>query len=211
MLQVETFTFNPFSENTYIVYSESGDAIIIDPGMFNDFEVRQVENFLKSNSLKLQAIVNTHTHIDHIFGVNYMKSTYKVPFIIHEADQIILDNAQDSARRFGFELEAVPSVDQYIQDTYKIGNDELKVLFTPGHSPGSVSFYYPEAQWVISGDVLFNGSIGRTDLPLGSFETLKASIIDMLYVLPENTTVYSGHGPLTTIKDEKYSNPFVHL
>jgi len=211
MLFVESFTFNPFSENTYIVYNDRGGAVVIDPGMFSDFECRTLDNFIAQKQLNIQAIINTHTHIDHILGVQYIKDKYKCPFYIHSDDQIILDNAVDSARRFGFELSHVPQVDAYLTDEYKIGDDVLEIFLTPGHSPGSVSFYYAPAHWVISGDALFNQSIGRTDLLMGSFEILEQSIKEKLYVLPENTIVYSGHGPQTTIGDEIKNNPFVRL
>lgn len=211
MLLIETFTFNPFSENTYIVYDDQKNAVIIDPGMINDFEYRTIDNFIKNNQLQLQAIINTHAHLDHIFGVEYIQAKYNVPFLLHEEEQIILDNASESASRFGIQYDFSIKVDTYLKDSYQIGEDILQIFHTPGHSPGSVSFYYPEANWIISGDVLFNRSIGRTDLPLGDYAILEKSIREILYTLPDSTQVFSGHGMPTTIGDEKYLNPFVRI
>ena len=179
--------------------------------MFDINETKHLLDFLNSNKLQLQAIINTHAHIDHILGIQSLVDTYHIPFSLHKADTPVLNNALAAAAMFGLTLKQIPKVDSYI-DEHKplmLGNDRLEVRFTPGHSPGSVSFYYPEGRWVIGGDVLFNGSIGRTDLPGGDFFTLINSIRSQFFTLPDDTTVFSGHGPATTIGAEKKYNPFL--
>jgi glyoxylase-like metal-dependent hydrolase (beta-lactamase superfamily II) len=158
-----------------------------------------------------QAIINTHTHIDHVFGVDAMKTKYNIPFSIHEKELPVLKNAPGSAMLFGFDFKNAPHPDHFIKETeaLTLGSDELEVRFTPGHSPGSISLHYAHGKWIIGGDVLFNGSIGRTDLPGGNFEILITSIKTQFFTLPDDTTVYSGHGPATSIANEKKYNPFL--
>lgn len=211
MLHLASFTFNPFSENTYIIYNETGDAWIVDPGMYHAAEVTELTDFLKEKQLVLRAIINTHTHIDHIFGVPALKNKFGIPFHMHEADLPVLEGARGSAMLFGFDFPEKPEPDGFIPhgEKWKLGEDELDVLFVPGHSPGSIAFYYQPGGWLISGDALFNGSIGRTDLPGGHHETLISTIKNNLFPLPDETTVYPGHGPATTIGQEKKTNPFL--
>lgn len=211
MLQIRTFTFNPFAENTYLVYDPEGNAFVVDPGMSNPIEEKNFKDFISEQNLTVKKIINTHAHIDHILGINFVKSTYHVPFYLHQDDDAVLHHAMNSAMMFGVPLATVPQKDGGIDVARSIhlGAEELHVLFTPGHSPGSVSFYYPKGNWIIAGDVLFERSIGRTDLPGGNFEILKESIQRQLYTLPDDTIVYPGHGPATTIGMEKNENPFV--
>lgn len=211
MLNVVFFTFNPFEENTYIIANEQKQCWIVDPGMFDENEVATIKDYVSKHQLQPQGIINTHAHIDHILGVQELVDTYNIPFGIHQDEQPVLDRAADTAAMFGFRLKNVPRQSHYIseKETLKLGYDELKVFLTPGHSPGSISFYYAPGKWVISGDVLFSGSIGRTDLPGGDFDTLIASIRTHLFTLPDDTQVLSGHGPATTIGDEKADNPFL--
>jgi len=211
MLHLATFTFNPFSENTYVLYNEKGDAWIVDPGMYHAEEVTELTNFLKEKNLTPRAIINTHAHIDHIFGVPALKNKFSIPFHLHEAELPVLNGAKGSAMLFGFDFPEAPKPDGFIPhgEKWQLGDDELDVLFVPGHSPGSIAFYYAPGGWLISGDALFNGSIGRTDLPGGHHETLISSIKNELFPLPEETKVYPGHGPATTIGQEKKSNPFL--
>lgn len=212
MLYIHSFTFNPFQENTYIIYNDKKECWIVDPGMYEPSEIADFNKYIIDNELVPKAIINTHTHIDHIFGVQELVKKYQIPFLIHKEDQPVLNGAAGSAMLFGFQFTDTPSVDGYIDESepYKLGDDELQVLFTPGHSPGSISFYYAKGNWVLGGDVLFSGSIGRTDLPGGNFDTLINSIKTQLFSLPDHTTVYSGHGPETSIGQEKASNPFLH-
>lgn len=212
MLYIESFTFNPFQENTYIVYNDKKQCWFIDPGMYNSDETSIIDNYIKQHELSPQAIINTHTHIDHIFGVNYLTEKYKIPFLIHKLDTPVLQGAAGSAMLFGFNFPKTPEVSSYIDETkpLTLGEDILDVKLTPGHSPGSISFYSKENNWVISGDVLFAGSIGRTDLPGGDHTTLINSINEHLLKLEDDVTVYSGHGPSTTIGKERQTNPFLN-
>lgn len=211
MLHIERFTFNPFQENTYLIINEKKDCWIVDPGMYDDAEYQQLTHYISQHQLKPQAIINTHAHIDHIFGVQRLKKDYQLSFSIHDKDLPVLQNAVGSAMMFGLDFNQTPSVESYLKETtsYSLGDDEVEIRFTPGHSPGSVVFFYAPGNWVIAGDVLFQGSIGRTDLPGGNFDTLIQSIRQQLFTLPENTTVYPGHGPATSIAQEKEYNPFL--
>lgn len=210
MLQLQGFTFNAFQENTYVLYNEQKHCWIIDPGMYETEEVAYLTSFINDNKLIPQAIINTHCHIDHIFGVYAIKDIYNIPFGVHKSDLPVLQGAAGSAMLFGFRFGSVPVPDFFIAENEALpGLKTIKVLFTPGHSPGSVSFFAPEEGFLISGDVLFNGSIGRTDLPGGDFKTLVNSIKTQIFVLPDDTQVFSGHGPATSIGDEKRYNPFL--
>ncbi len=211
MLNIRSFTFNPFQENTYVIYNDNKQCWIVDPGMENINELQLFSDFIIQQELKPQAIINTHTHLDHIFGVNALKDKYNIPFGIHKADQPVLDGAAGSAMLFGFEFGPSPEVDFYIEagKNYSVGDEELEVRLVPGHSPGSIVFYYPAGKWVIGGDALFHGSIGRTDLPGGNHQQLLDSIKAQLFTLPDDTVVHSGHGPETNIGFEKANNPFL--
>ena len=211
MLYIQSFTFNPFQENTYIIYNDDKECWIVDPGMYDSAEVSFFTKYIDDNDLTPVSIINTHTHLDHIFGVAALKEKYNIPFGIHQKDLPVLDGAAGSAVLFGFDFKDAPTPDFYIEDSkpYALGNDEVQVILAPGHSPGSIVFYYPIGKWAISGDVLFNGSIGRTDLLGGNYEQLINSIKTQMYILPDEVVVHSGHGPSTTIGNEKASNPFV--
>jgi len=211
MLNVNFFTFNAFEENTYIITNEKKQCWIIDPGMYQEDEKEAVFTFIKDKELQPQGIINTHAHLDHIFGVQSLIDKYSIPFGLHEQEQEVLKMAKGSAVMFGFDSIDVPKPAYFIKEgvPLQLGDDTLQVFLTPGHSPGSISFYYPRGNWVISGDVLFSGSIGRTDLPGGNLNALLASIRTHLFPLPAETIVLSGHGPATTIGDEKKYNPFL--
>lgn len=211
MLNVHFFTFNAFQENTYVISNHKNDCWIVDPGMYEEREIEEFISFLDQKQLTPRAIINTHAHLDHIFGVQALKNKYNIPFHIHALEQPVLDRGQETAAMFGFDFGNVPVAEGYTphNKSLLLGEDEVMVLLTPGHSPGSISFYHAAGNWVIAGDVLFNGSIGRTDLPGGDYDTLINSIKTQLYTLPDNTTVLSGHGEPTTIGEEKKHNPFV--
>lgn len=211
MLQIQAFTFNPFSENTYLLSDADKNCWIIDPGMSDGREWGQLMQVIESGGLRPQAVFNTHAHIDHILGIPALTGKYNIPFALHPLDAPVLMGAGASALMFGIGAFTPPVVTQHLSEEIplRLGEHTLKVLLTPGHSPGSVCFYNEKDGWVIGGDVLFNGSVGRTDLPGGHTETLMNSIRTQLYTLPDEVVVYPGHGPATTIGAEKKSNPFV--
>lgn len=211
MLQIHSAVFNPFSENTYVIYNECNQCWIVDPGMYDPEEVRKLRDFIESKGLKPQAVINTHAHIDHIFGVQAMIDAYQIPFYVHQRETPVLASAASSAMMFGLSFSGAPEVTGFlnVDEPMTLGTDQIELRLAPGHSPGSVVFYYAGGNWAIGGDVLFAGSIGRSDLPGGDMDTLLASIRTQLYTLPEGTIIYPGHGPETTIGEEKRSNPFV--
>lgn len=212
MLSVKKFTFNPFQENTYIVFDEENNCVIIDPGCYERHEEEELRNFILENSLTPLALLNTHAHIDHVLGNEFVMSTYDLELYIHEKDLSTLHAVESYAHIYGFTAyKTSPEPSHYIQDgeLLSFGTIQLKVLFTPGHAPGHVVFYNSENNFVINGDVLFSGSFGRIDLPGGDLETLKNSIYNTMFKLPEETTVYCGHGPETTIGQEKRFN-YIH-
>ena len=211
MINIQCFTFNPFQENTYLLINENKQCFIIDPGMYEPEETAILISHIEKEGLQPLTIINTHAHIDHIFGLQAMKDRYNIPFGLHEKDLPVLENASVAAMMFGFEMQEPPKPDFFIKENepIKLGDDTLEVRFTPGHSPGSVIFYYAPGNFAICGDVLFAGSVGRTDLPGGSFPILYDSIKNQLFTLPGNTVVHPGHGPSTTIEEENTNNQFL--
>jgi glyoxylase-like metal-dependent hydrolase (beta-lactamase superfamily II) len=211
MLTIRSFTFSPIQENSYVVFNEKGFACIIDPGCYFPEEKEELRQAIENNGWTPILLLNTHCHLDHVFGNKFVAETWNLQPHIHEAEKPVLEYAPISGDRWQLPFENYSGPLHFLKegDKVNIGDDTLEVLFTPGHSPGSISFYYPKGNWIISGDVLFRGSVGRTDLPGSSFETLENSIRTKLYTLPGDTEVYCGHGIKTTIGAEKLSNPFV--
>jgi hydroxyacylglutathione hydrolase len=211
-MQIKKFTFNPVQENTFIVYDETGECAIIDAGCYFENERKELDEFIAEKQLKPVRLINTHCHFDHIMGVTHCRIKYKVPFETHADEAILVEHAVDSGDRFGIPMEPIDAPEAYFREGDRItfGNSYLEVIESPGHSPGGVVFYNPEQKILIAGDVLFYGSIGRTDLPGGSFEQLTGNIKTKLLTLPEETVVYCGHGPETTIGFEKKNNPFLN-
>ena len=211
MLQVQSFIFSPIQENTYLLFNEFKHAIVIDPGCYFDDEKQALKSRIIDSGLTPLALLNTHCHLDHVFGNKFIHDIYGLPLYLHRNEQIVLEYAPASGVKWGLPFENYSGPFHFLAegDVVRLGADELEVLFTPGHAPGHISFYCKKQSFVISGDVLFNGSIGRTDLPLGDFDTLIGSIKDKLFVLPENVTVYPGHGGSTTILKEKTTNPYL--
>lgn len=211
MIHIERFTFNPFSENTYLLYDETKEAIIVDPGNYTRDENEELINFIEENGLKPVRIVNTHAHIDHVLGVFYLKNKYAIPFALHAKDEQVLLAVKSYAPNYGFPAFNEPEVDQWLNegDSVTFGTSELRILFVPGHAPGHIALVNDDQKFVIGGDVLFRTSIGRTDLPGGNFETLISSIRTQLFVLSDDYEVYPGHGGSTTIGFEKRNNPFL--
>lgn len=210
MITIKTFIFNPFQENTYLLYDESGEAVVIDPGCYSKSEEEQLSSYIEENNLNLKHLLNTHSHIDHILGNRFISEKYKLTVASHQEDEFLIERAKEQAVLFGMQIEEPPKVGKYLNetDTIKFGNSELKTLHAPGHSPGSLVFYNTEQRFMIVGDVLFNQSIGRTDLPGGNLDTLLKSIFTKLFPLGDDMKVYSGHGTTTTIGQERISNPF---
>lgn len=209
---VKIFVFNPFQENTYVVYNNNGNAFIIDPGCYTNDEQEMLKNFIVDNKLKPTKLLNTHCHLDHVFGNKFIAETFGMELYMHKNDEIVLERAPIVAPQFGMPpFENYVGKINFLQDKEEIflDDDKFEVLFTPGHSPGSISFYNEQKQMVIVGDVLFYEGIGRTDLPGGNFEVLASSIKEKLYNLPNETKVYNGHGQPTTIGHEKIYNPYV--
>lgn len=214
MLKVKMFVFNPFGESTYLVFNPATkDAVVIDPGMGTAEENEEFAGFVEASGLTVRGIVNTHLHLDHCFGANYVKDKYGVAVAAHTSDAFLGSNIDDQARKFGIRLKGrdvmidAPLADG---DTIQIGDDRLEVIHTPGHTPGGVCLYSADGGFLIAGDTLFKGSVGRTDLPGGDYAQLIGSIKNKLLTLPDATVVYPGHGPATTIGDEKKYNPFLN-
>lgn len=211
MLYLKSFCFNPFQENTYLIYDDKGTAFIIDPGNYTSSENELLKNFISDKKLNLTRLLLTHSHIDHILGTKFIYDTYGLLPEVHKEDLYFIENMKRSADMYGINCDPSPDPVSYINDGDKInlGNYEFNCIHTPGHSPGSISFYNKQNKLLISGDVLFYGSIGRTDLPRGNHQQLIDSIKQKLFILEDDTKVYSGHGQSTTIGFEKNNNPFL--
>jgi glyoxylase-like metal-dependent hydrolase (beta-lactamase superfamily II) len=212
MLKIKSFEFSPIQENTYILYNEFNDCVIIDPGCYFDDEKDELLQYINKMDLKPRMLLNTHCHLDHVFGNKFIAEKFGLTLHIHENEKPVLAFAPASGLMYNLPFDNYTGDIIFLKEneTIKLGADELDILFTPGHSPGSLSFYSRKDKFVVSGDALFFRSIGRTDLPLGDHETLLKSIRQQLFALPDETNVYSGHGPVTTIGEEKRENPFMN-
>lgn len=213
MLQLQTFVFNPLQENTFVLFDETNECVIIDPGCYEDEEKKELSDFIEAQQLTVKMLLNTHCHVDHVLGNFFVKEKYKVKLYIHKIDENTLRAVKVYASNYGFNHYQETEPDAYLEEGKSIsfGNQTLEILFVPGHAPGHVAFYNAEAKIIIGGDVLFYNSIGRTDLPGGNFDTLIQSIHQKLFTLPDDVTVYPGHGPETSIGYEKRTNPFCAL
>jgi glyoxylase-like metal-dependent hydrolase (beta-lactamase superfamily II) len=212
MLKVKTFVFSPIQENTYLLYNEFNDCVIIDPGCYFPEEQDELNGFITQSNLKPRMLLNTHCHLDHVFGNKFIAETYELVLHLHQQEKALLDYAPTSGLMYNLPFDNYSGEYTWLKegDMVKLGEDELRVIEAPGHSPGHICFYCARQGFIISGDVLFNRSIGRTDLPGGDHETLLKNIREKLFVLPDETVVYSGHGPETNIGDEKKYNPFLN-
>ena len=211
-MTIKTFTFNPIQENTYLVYDETNEAVVIDAGCVSDIEKRILKNYIDVNELTLKGVWNTHLHFDHQFGNKFLYTTYGVMPEAGKEDEYLLEDMVAHVRSFGLDVkEDAQPLGGYITDgqELKLGNSIFTAFHVPGHSPGSMAFYDEKEGVLFAGDVLFRGSIGRTDLPGGNYATLINSITRKLLPLPDSTIVYSGHGPTTTIGYERKNNPFL--
>lgn len=211
MIEIQQFTFGPLQENTYLLINGKRECIIIDPGCYFQDERKELLQYIQTEQLNVTRLLNTHCHFDHIFGNKLVSETYRLKPEFHEKEQVVMDSSQAVGAMYNLPFDPSPMPGRYIVEGEKItfGDHELDVLFTPGHSPGSISFYCADQQFVIGGDVLFYQSIGRTDLPGGNHATLLNSIREKFFVLPDETRVFPGHGPATTVGFEKKYNPFL--
>ena len=211
MLKIKSFVFSPIQENTYLLYNEFNDCLIIDPGCYFPEEKDELKAFITQSGFKPKMLLNTHCHLDHVFGNKFIAETYELILQLHEKEKHMLELAPTSGLMYDMPFDNYAGEYIYLKegDIVKLGDDELKVIEAPGHSPGHICFYCAKQNFIICGDVLFNRSIGRTDLPGGDHETLLKNIREKLFVLPDETKVYSGHGPVTTIGEEKVENPFL--
>jgi glyoxylase-like metal-dependent hydrolase (beta-lactamase superfamily II) len=212
MLNVKKFTFNPFSENTYVVTDEFKNAVIIDPGCYYKAEQNELDSYVWKNNLKLKSILHTHSHLDHMFGTAYLADKYNLDLWICKEDLVTYQSYEKVCEVYGVPITFSPNPTPKFFDLkqlIQIDGIKFEILFVPGHSPGHVAFYNKENNFLINGDCLFENSIGRTDLPGGNHQQLIDSIKNEIFILPDETLVYCGHGNETTIKAEKSSNPFL--
>jgi hydroxyacylglutathione hydrolase len=212
MISIERLVLNPFQENTYILYDETKECIIIDPGCFDDEEESRLVSLISKKGLKPIMVLNTHLHLDHVFGCRFAVNHYNIPFVAHRNDEFMLGIIKSYSMQYGLEIaENPPALTSYIAegDQVKFGQSVLDVIHVPGHSPGGVVFVSKVDKTMIAGDVLFQGSVGRSDLPQGDHDLLISGIKNKLLVHDDDMTVYPGHGSSTTIGVEKRSNPFL--
>ncbi len=211
MPRIATFTFSGFQENTYVVHSNDKRCYIIDPGCYTGHERNVLRQYIESSHLLPVAILNTHCHLDHIFGNAFAAATWQLPVWAHRGEVPVLEAAPRVAEAYGVPMQVSPPISRFVEagEVLSLGDLMLQVLFVPGHAPGHVAFYNAAEGYVVGGDVLFQRSIGRTDLPGGDYDTLMRSILDQMLALPDDTVVYSGHGPATTIGEERRQNPFI--
>ncbi|MCF8346644.1 MAG: MBL fold metallo-hydrolase [Bacteroidales bacterium] len=210
MIHLEKLVFNSFRVNTYLLHDETKECIIIDPANYDAAENKQLTDYIAQHNLKPVLNLNTHCHIDHVLGINYVREHYGIALHAHEQEKEMLQNAPLMGELFGFNVDPLPTIDKFVghNETICFGNSALHAIHVPGHSRGSLAFYSKKNNFVITGDVLFENSIGRTDLQGGDFDTLIDSISNFLFTLPPGTSVWPGHGEPTTVEREIKHNPF---
>ena len=210
---IKAFTFNPVGENTYLIWDEeTKEAAIIDAGMSNNRENAAVSEFITKENLQLKYALQTHMHFDHVWGLSYIKETYNLRPLCHAADEIIYSQAPEMTGMFRLSMNwNLPAIGRYIEEgeIIQLGKTSIQVLHTPGHTPGGLSFYIESGHIIFTGDTLFQGSVGRTDLPGGNLEEEINSIKTKILTLPSDTIIYSGHGPKSSVEWEKKHNPFL--
>ncbi|MGR3810665.1 MBL fold metallo-hydrolase [Jiulongibacter sp. NS-SX5] len=210
MSTVKKFIFSPFSENTYVVYDDSDEAIIVDPGCLAQHEKEELKAFITSNGLKPKALLQTHTHLDHVFGSAYVKRNFNIKMYMHRADLPVLSDVENRCKTWGIPGYEPVEADEFLEEgeQFTFGNTTLDIIWVPGHAPGHLAFINHKEKYVLGGDCLFKGSIGRTDFPLCSHEDLMNSIRKKFFTLPDDYTIYAGHMDETTVGFEKKFNPF---
>ena len=211
MIKIEKFTFNPVRENTYVLFDETNDCVIIDPGMYDAEEQNEFHRFIKENELNPVLLLNTHCHYDHVFGNKFVFDNWSLKPQFHKGELIVLQSIPGYVPQMGLHYELSPEPEVFLPEhgTISFGSSILELIFAPGHSPAHLCFYAKQDNFLIGGDVLFYNSIGRTDLPGGNHAQLISSIKNNLFVLPDDCSVFPGHGPATTIGFEKQHNPFL--
>jgi hydroxyacylglutathione hydrolase len=211
-MNIKSFTFNPFQENTYIAYDETKECVIIDPGCYTDAERKELKAFIEEKGLTPVRLINTHCHIDHVLGNKFASEQWDLELYMHKEDLPVLEKAGEIGKIYGLEdYEGSPYPKHFLAqgDTLTFGESSFEILFTPGHAPGHICLYSKENNLLIAGDVIFQRSIGRTDLPGGDHSALINSVITQLFPLPNETQVFCGHGPSTNLGYEKEHNPFL--
>lgn len=210
-MTIRTFHFNPIQVNTLVLHDDTGEAIIVDPGNCQSFEDERLKAYVETQHLTVKCLINTHPHIDHIAGNNWCARTFNAPVWCHEAGMPIYNKSYAYAMAFGLSVDDMPAPERFLKegDEVRFGGQCLRVLYTPGHCDGSISLYDAANHFVICGDLVFEGSVGRTDLPTGSHELLVQMIQEKIFTLPDDTVIYPGHGPNTTVGYEKSHNPFL--
>jgi hydroxyacylglutathione hydrolase len=213
VIAIQSFVFNAFQENTYVISDETNECVIVDPGCYDDQEKKELSDYISEHHLKVRMLLNTHCHIDHVLGNDFVKQKYSTKLYLHQTEEFVLNAQKILAPHYGFNLYHEAKPDGYLAegDVIGFGLQKFSVLFVPGHSPGHIAFYNEKEKVVLAGDVLFLNSVGRTDLPGGNHNTLISSIHKKLFTLPDDVTVYPGHGDETTIGVEKRTNPFCAL
>lgn len=211
MIKIRKFVFNTFMVNTYLLSDDSGTAVVIDPACYEPLEQEEFRNYITASGLRIVRCINTHCHVDHVLGSRFIADTYGVRPEYHKDSVVFFHTLSEIASSFGYDAGDAPEPLRFLEDNETItwGGSSLKVLFTPGHAAGSVCFYSEADGFVVTGDVLFRDTIGRTDLPTGDFDLLMKSIRTKLFTLPDDTVVLPGHGPDTTVGYEKVNNPFI--
>ena len=211
MLHIKCFTFNPFQENTYLLYDEEGTATLIDPGCYTEEEKQELEAFIRKEKLQVTQLLNTHCHIDHVLGNAWAIDRFQVTLQIHALEVPVLKSVEVYAPNYGFRDYVQSTASSFLAEGQEIqvGKEKLRCIFVPGHAPGHLVFYHEASKRCIAGDALFKGSIGRTDLPGGNHALLLEKIKSQLFVLPEETVIFPGHGPESTFGHERRSNPYV--
>lgn len=210
MIKLEKLVFNSFQVNTYILHDETGECVVIDPACYTEIENSELEKFISERKLTPVLHLNTHCHIDHVLGMRFVREKYKIPSRAHELETTLLERAPLMGEIFGFKTDKLPPIDKHIEhnEIVTFGNTELRAIHVPGHSAGSLAYYSERGGFVVTGDALFAGSIGRTDLPGGDYDTLISSIRNNLFTLPGKTMIFPGHGESSTIEKEIQENPF---
>lgn len=210
-MHIKTFTFNPLQENTYVIYDDKKNGFVVDPGCYENWEQEELKDFIKTQDIQLKAAVNTHGHVDHVLGNYFVCSEWNIPLYGFEKDEATLRSVSAYASSYGFHSYQEKTFDHYLtlDKPFVVGDMSFDIRFVPGHAPGHIALINTDKKVCISGDVLFKQSIGRPDLPGGHLPTLLQSIREQLFTLAEDTIVYPGHGPTTTIGYEKKYNPFL--